>query len=172
MSPSAGRSTAIAGPWAAILVDDYGRCRDFEQGIWADSVRILVVRGSALPVDTGAGDYRMPSDCDLSDILYRVGIELMHEDDVLPQRWEQAQAVAQALNLLAADVPQHLMEIRVDGWTLQHPLACRPNLWDCEVNRAMDARDIPAGLRPAVYVCELVDGELTIGDQVEAIGGR
>jgi len=35
----------------------------------------------------------------------------------------------------------HIIEFRDDGWTIQHPLSCRPNLFDCEVNRAAE-RDV------------------------------
>lgn len=36
---------------------------------------------------------------------------------------------------------QHVIEFRADGWTIQHPLACRSDgrsLFDCEVNRAAE----------------------------------
>lgn len=29
---------------------------------------------------------------------------------------------------------QHIIELRDDGWTIQHPLSCRPNLFDCIYN--------------------------------------
>lgn len=34
---------------------------------------------------------------------------------------------------------RHIIELREDGFTIQHPLACRPNLFDCQYNLA--ARD-------------------------------
>lgn len=30
----------------------------------------------------------------------------------------------------------HVIEFRDDGWTISHPLECRPQLFDCQVNRA------------------------------------
>ncbi|MHB8867467.1 MAG: hypothetical protein ACYC6T_08170 [Thermoleophilia bacterium] len=32
----------------------------------------------------------------------------------------------------------HIIEFRADGWTIQHPLSCRPNLFDCLVNRVAE----------------------------------
>lgn len=34
------------------------------------------------------------------------------------------------------DDPRHVIELRADGWTIKHPLACRPALFDCPVSRA------------------------------------
>lgn len=34
------------------------------------------------------------------------------------------------------DEPRHIIDLRADGWTIKHPLSCRPNLFDCPVNRA------------------------------------
>ena len=31
---------------------------------------------------------------------------------------------------------RHIIELREDGWTIQHPLTCRPNLFDCITNTA------------------------------------
>jgi hypothetical protein len=30
----------------------------------------------------------------------------------------------------------HIIDLREDGWTIQHPLSCRPDLFACPVNRA------------------------------------
>ncbi|MDD4866198.1 MAG: hypothetical protein PHQ28_03430, partial [Mycobacterium sp.] len=65
---------------------------------------------------------------------------------------------------------QHLIEMRADGgWTIQHPLACRPNLFACPVNKAAEqdlaAANVPAG----VYECDINDlgDRLLIGDRVD-----
>lgn len=34
------------------------------------------------------------------------------------------------------DSQRHVIELRDDGWTIQHPLACRPDLFSCPHNRA------------------------------------
>lgn len=51
----------------------------------------------------------------------------------------------------------HLVEFREDGWTLQHPLACRPNLFACPVNRVaeQDLRQPPGVL--GVFECGVND---------------
>lgn len=42
--------------------------------------------------------------------------------------------------------PGHVIEIREDGWAIQHPLSCRPNLFDCTANQfAMDSENLPLG---------------------------
>lgn len=60
----------------------------------------------------------------------------------------------------------HIIELRADGWTIQHPLACRPNLFDCPVNRVAerDLTDAPAML--GRFECQINDlgDRLLIGD--------
>ncbi|MFE6305012.1 hypothetical protein [Nocardiopsis sp. NPDC057823] len=38
---------------------------------------------------------------------------------------------------------QHIIDLREDGWTIQHEMACRPRLFECAVNRAAE-RDLAA----------------------------
>jgi hypothetical protein len=61
------------------------------------------------------------------------------------------------------DDAQHVIDLRVDGWTIKHPLTCRPNLFNCPANSAARGlADSPAV--PGRYVCELDDtGQLVIG---------
>lgn len=53
----------------------------------------------------------------------------------------------------------HIIEFRDNGWTIKHPLSCRPNLFECEVNRAAE-RDVdgvpPEGV--GRYVCGAEEG--------------
>lgn len=60
---------------------------------------------------------------------------------------------------LEADQVGHIIEFREDGWTIQHPLSCRPNLFDCPVNRAAE-RDLdePPECGPGRYTCGVEDG--------------
>lgn len=56
---------------------------------------------------------------------------------------DRARAVLDALAAAgrlapADDDPRHIIDIRPDGWTIKHPLACRPNLFECGVNRAAE----------------------------------
>lgn len=66
-----------------------------------------------------------------------------------------------------AELAEHVIEFRTDGWTIMHPLACRPALFDCPVNRAAE-RDLtaPPDVDPGRYVIRLVDGQLVIGEPV------
>ena len=59
-----------------------------------------------------------------------------------------------------------IIEIRAAGWTIQHPLSCRPNLFDCPVNRVgeadMASLDCPPA-PPGRYACGIND----LGDRFE-----
>lgn len=65
---------------------------------------------------------------------------------------------------------RHIVAFTNDGWTIKHPLSCRPNLFECPVNDAA-GRDLtgppPAGL--GQFVCDLNDdGDFAIcGPAVE-----
>ena len=63
---------------------------------------------------------------------------------------------------------RHIVDLRADGWTIQHPMACRPNLFNCPVNQAA-SRDLtePPSLDPGQYYCDLADGWFAILDRVE-----
>jgi hypothetical protein len=52
---------------------------------------------------------------------------------------------------------RHKIELREDGFTIMHPLACRPNLFDCDYNFA--ARDTLSGgeVPNGVYYCSVND---------------
>lgn len=64
----------------------------------------------------------------------------------------------------------HTIEVREDGWTLQHSLACRAagTLFDCPVNEACNKlMGMPAA--PGRYEVEVDEnGELLVGDEVAA----
>ena len=83
-------------------------------------------------------------------------------------------AYGQAL-LASLDIdPRHIIDFRDDGWTIQHPLTCRPNLFACPVNRAA-GQQVTA--EPATglgrYACWLHedDGLLVLGDRVDQAEG-
>lgn len=66
---------------------------------------------------------------------------------------------------------QHIIDLRPDGWTIQHPMACRPDLFTCPVNHAAgDLDEMPALPGPGRYYCTLVDGDLKIGEAVARHG--
>jgi hypothetical protein len=61
---------------------------------------------------------------------------------------------------------EHVVEFREDGWTIKHPLACRPNLFDCAVNRAAGRalQEPPAEF--GRFACGLAeDGQFVVGDR-------
>ncbi|MBM0275118.1 DUF6085 family protein [Micromonospora tarensis] len=76
------------------------------------------------------------------------------------------------------DDPRHIIEFRPDGWTIKHPLACRPRLFDCPVNRAAETelgtKRCPAP-PPGRYECRAGDGDLVgmflLGDRVDQAEG-
>lgn len=91
-------SEALRGPWIAVLSDNYGHLYEPEDLTDEDEVEVSVVRGTAAPVDG-----RCPGTYHSGDVLYEHDGYWVDEDDAsvsLKTRWEQAQAVAQALNAL------------------------------------------------------------------------
>lgn len=73
--------------------------------------------------------------------------------------WEIAEDVIRAAD--AASSEPHVIEIRTDGWTIQHPLSCRPRLFECPVNRAAEATLDGPPAPPGRYECGVND----IGDR-------
>ncbi|MFG2054793.1 hypothetical protein ACGFI9_12250 [Micromonospora sp. NPDC048930] len=70
------------------------------------------------------------------------------------------------------DDPRHLIEFREDGWTIKHPLSCRPNLFDCPVNRAAGEQvDGPPPAGFGRYDCWIGEqefaGMLFLGDRID-----
>jgi hypothetical protein len=63
---------------------------------------------------------------------------------------------------------KHRIELRDGRFTIQHPLACRPNLFECPLNRAApdDLAEMPTQ-HYGIYECWLSDnGHLVLGDRV------
>lgn len=59
------------------------------------------------------------------------------------------------------DHGQHVVEFRDDGWTLKHPLACRPNLFECAFN---DCAIAGPPLKLGRYAVTLGSSGLVIGE--------
>jgi hypothetical protein len=67
---------------------------------------------------------------------------------------------------------EHVIDLRDDGWTIRHPLSCRPNLFDCEVNRAAGRMLTEQPDDLGRFVCWVdAEGVFTIGDPLEVSGG-
>lgn len=75
-------------------------------------------------------------------------------------------ALAAADKVDEARRPGHLVEIRDQGYGVQHPMACRPNLLDCAVERKvqeMGREGFLAKLSPGRYSAEVwKDGLLRV----------
>lgn len=92
-----------------------------------------------------------------------VGLELQPAGDAPLHYWADAAAL---LDALTADgwvrmdpAEPHLIQFRPDGWTIQHPLRCRPNLFACEVNRVAGQQiDGQPATGLGVYECDVEDG--------------
>lgn len=58
---------------------------------------------------------------------------------------------------------RHVVQFDTDGWTIKHPLLCRPNLFDCPVNAAAKrgVRKPPEGL--GRYFCDVEDEWFVVG---------
>lgn len=101
------------------------------------------------------------------DLLY----QLDQGEDIAPRLRECAAAYRAVIipplddDEMAELTPErHVIEFRQRGWTIMHPLSCRPRLFDCPVNLSA-----PPG-RLGRYLIELHDGELIVGEPVEAGG--
>lgn len=92
-------------------------------------------------------------------------------DHLDAQDAEIARLTAEQAQLLVerdlADSPHHVIDFRANGWTVKHPLACRPSLFDCPVNRAAEQLDrAPVDL--GRFECEERNGHLIIGNATTA----
>ncbi len=79
------------------------------------------------------------------DIEFLTVVERLHEVGIFDE--EIALAIHDAASRATVEVElngqRHVAEFREDGWTLKHPLACRPNLFDCALSRAAEFLDGP-----------------------------
>lgn len=61
--------------------------------------------------------------------------------------------------------PRHIIEFREDGWTIKHPLSCRPDLFNCLVTRAVG--DLLFEPPDGLYECSVgADGAFVVGAAV------
>lgn len=96
----------------------------------------------------------------------RCGEERTSRVRALSAEAHQAGAIAAAI---LASQPHHLIEVRPDGWTIQHSMECRiaGQLFDCPFNRAALRLDGPPAA-PGRYVVRLDEptGDLFIAEEV------
>jgi hypothetical protein len=84
-------------------------------------------------------------------------------------RAEWVPALAAAIVAALDNQPYHVLDVTETGWTLKHPLDCRPELFACPTHRAADELDGPPAA-PGRYRVDLVDGQLAIGEAVPDAG--
>jgi hypothetical protein len=64
----------------------------------------------------------------------------------------------------------HVLDVREDGWTLKHPLTCRPRLFECQANVAAERLpDRPAEIGRYRVTVDQVTWELVIGEPVQTV---
>ncbi|WFE47576.1 DUF6085 family protein [Verrucosispora sp. WMMD1129] len=85
----------------------------------------------------------------------------------VPYRAEMAAALAalaDAGRLMPVDEETaHLIQLREDGWTIQHPLSCRPTLFTCEMNQAATHALTAPPATLGVFECGADNGRFVIG---------
>lgn len=81
--------------------------------------------------------------------------------------WQLAEEIIRAAD--SASSESHIIAFRPGGWTLQHPLSCRPNLFACPVNQVAEASLDGPVCPPGRYECSVNDigDRLLIGDRVD-----
>jgi hypothetical protein len=85
-----------------------------------------------------------------------------------------ARALAESILTHLCDSPEdHIIEFRAEGWTIQHPLACHPDLSACPVNRLAEAQLTRPPKVLGRFECSIGDlgDTLMIGDRIEAADG-
>lgn len=121
-------------------------------------------------MDDDARRYPMADQNDRTRLI-RVVREKLRESGLPTQQIvnQHAKIIAEAVladGWVHGGPDEHVIEFREDGWTIKHPIACRPHLFDCPVNQ-MAERDLlgpPAQL--GRFVCEIEDDMLVVRESV------
>lgn len=96
----------------------------------------------------------------------RRGWPALHEE--YAKLRDEVQRLRTQLDDLGANQTEHVIDIKPDGWTIKHPLACRPELFNCPVHNAAAAREFadphPGPGRYGVSLSET--GWIVIGEPV------
>lgn len=66
--------------------------------------------------------------------------------------------------------PYHVMDLREDGFTIKHPISCRPDLFNCPVNRVAHAMDGPP-VDPGQWHVDMAFGQLVFVEREEPARG-
>jgi hypothetical protein len=115
------------------------------------------------------GDAPLPADAvrlcqDMGSDYIRVGEMVSTEDGADSYRLALG---PQRMYLEPIDFGEpHLIALARDGWTIKHPVTCRPNLFACRFNRAAKFSE-PLGDRLGRFHCTIDDeGFLVLGEEV------
>jgi hypothetical protein len=100
--------------------------------------------------------------------------KLLEQQGEINDLKRQVAELTQRLTDLDLSPGEHVIELRANGWTIQHPLVCRQQpggLFTCPVNRAAEVNFTQDDLDPGKYaVTAIVDdevAELVIGRKIE-----
>lgn len=90
----------------------------------------------------------------LRELIAEAGRKPRRNDDPLLVQWkvELANADREWADLIEED-ERHVIQFRAGGWTIMHPLSCRPNLFACRVNIAAEEQLVDPPARLGRFVC-------------------
>lgn len=79
-------------------------------------------------------------------------------------QWYVNEIVSFAREVLSSEGKEsdHIAEFRDEGWSLQHPPECRPNLIDCEVHRLVEQFATERGPLVGRFKVELASGDIKL----------
>jgi hypothetical protein len=116
-------------------------------------------------VGDGGGDVR--DDEELLGAMFDARLRQIEQlkDEVARLREENRQ-LRQQLEDAERGTGRHIVELREDGFTIMHPLSCRPNLFDCVYNWAAAVLEPEEHELGRFYCALLTPGRLTIQEPV------
>lgn len=114
-------------------------------------------------------EFDAPPGCSAADSYRTVlaAVLTVHERQVREQALRDLDAGSVTPEDLAAAGldTEHIVDLRADGWTIQHPLTCRTDLFGCPVNRAAERDLTEPPDRIGRYACGVDDdGLFVIGE--------
>jgi len=114
----------------------------------------------------------------VNEIIAEAYAEFLHQEGARDRwrdfaDWLLGHLAEAGYTVVESGHPGHIIDLHADGWTIQHPLACRARgeLFSCPFNQAarrLDRTTAPIGR----YSVTLDDGWLLIGDRVEPQDGQ
>lgn len=91
----------------------------------------------------------------------RIAAKMLEQQGEIIKLKERVAELEQQLADVGQWTGRHVINLREDGFTIMHPLSCRPNLFDCIYN--YEARQISAGTyEPGRYYCDIGEDGIII----------